>query len=149
MQRYPRFHYAFPVPDLERARAFYAGVLCCKEGRSSARWIDFDFFGHQLVTHLAESVRLEKHKNPVDGHSVPVPHFGVITEWKDWFDLRDRLKNAGVPFVLEPHVRFQGKKGEQATMFVVDPFGNALEFKSFRDESMIFETEVNAFEAYA
>ena len=128
------FHLAIPVRDLAAARAFYGGVLGCPEGRSSTEWIDFDFFGHQLVCHavIRDEAGRAAH-NPVDGDDVPVPHFGMVLEMPDWEALASRLKRAGVTFVIEPHVRFQGQPGEQATMFLTDPSGNALEFKAFRD----------------
>lgn len=128
------FHLAIPVRDLASARAFYGGVLGCPEGRSSTDWVDFDFFGHQLVCHAmsGDGAGRPAH-NPVDGHDVPVPHFGMVLEMPDWEVLAARLKSAGIAFVIEPHVRFPGQPGEQATMFLTDPSGNALEFKSFRD----------------
>jgi uncharacterized protein len=134
------FHLAFPVHDLDAARAFYGGVLGCREGRSSDRWIDFDLYGHQIVTHLDETARPAGASNPVDGHDVPVPHFGVVLTMDDWNALADRLKAAGVVFGIEPHIRFKGQAGEQATMFFCDPSGNALEFKAFADDAMIFAT---------
>lgn len=128
------FHLAIPVRDLAAARAFYGGLFECAEGRSSADWVDFDFFGHQLVCHfVAEAKTDTAASNPVDGHDVPVPHFGMVLEMPDWQALATRLKKAGVAFVIEPHVRFPGQPGEQATMFLMDPSGNALEFKAFRD----------------
>jgi extradiol dioxygenase family protein len=128
------FHLAIPVRDLAAARAFYGKVLGCPEGRSSADWVDFDFFGHQLVCHAVIGVGADgSAHNPVDGHDVPVPHFGMVLEMPDWEALAARLKEAGVGFVIEPHVRFRGQPGEQATMFLTDPSGNALEFKAFRD----------------
>jgi uncharacterized protein len=132
------FHLAFPVHSLPAAREFYGGVLGCAEGRSSDQWIDFDLFGHQIVAHLAPDDGRNVHHNPVDGHDVPVPHFGVVLERSDWDALAGRLRNAGVKFGIEPHVRFEGQVGEQATMFFRDPSGNALEFKSFADDAMIF-----------
>lgn len=132
------FHLAFPVHDLGAARAFYGGVMGCPEGRSSDEWIDFDLFGHQIVAHLAPESARDVHHNPVDGHDVPVPHFGVVLERGDWDALAERLRDAGVKFGIEPHVRFAGQAGEQATMFFRDPSGNALEFKSFADDAMIF-----------
>ena len=128
------FHLAIRVRDLASARAFYGGLLACPEGRSSSDWVDFDFFGHQLVCHVAGDAGGESAAhNPVDGHDVPVPHFGMVLEMPDWEALAARLKDAGIAFVIEPHVRFKGQPGEQATMFLTDPSGNALEFKSFRD----------------
>jgi extradiol dioxygenase family protein len=131
------FHLAFPVDDLARARAFYGGVLGCAEGRSSDEWIDFDFFGHQLVAHLAPRPA-GAHRNPVDGHDVPVPHFGVVLDWEDFHVLAERIRAAGIRFEIEPYIRFQGKVGEQATMFFYDSAGNALEFKAFRDIGQLF-----------
>jgi extradiol dioxygenase family protein len=130
------FHVAFPVDDLEEARAFYGGVLGCAEGRSSDTWVDFDLFGHQIVAHLAPAA--PRHHNPVDGHDVPVPHFGVVLPWDQFEPFADRLRTEGVEFVIEPTVRFAGQRGEQQTMFFLDPAGNALEFKSFRDPSVLF-----------
>ena len=133
----PRFHLAFPVRDLTEARAFYGGLLGCAEGRSSPEWVDFDFHGHQIVAHLApatESVAT----NPVDGEDVPVRHFGVILDLASWRALADRLEAAGVDFIIPPQVRFQGQPGEQATLFFLDPSGNALEFKAFADDAMVF-----------
>jgi extradiol dioxygenase family protein len=128
------FHLAIPVHDLAAARAFYGELLGCAEGRSAADWVDFDFFGHQLVCHaVAGTARDDAAHNPVDGHDVPVPHFGIVLEMPDWEALAARLKRAGVAFVIEPCVRFRGQAGEQATMFLTDPSGNALEFKAFRD----------------
>lgn len=131
------FHLAFPVHDLAAARAFYGGVLGCREGRSSDQWIDFDFHGHQIVAHLAEGAG-DAAANPVDGHEVPVPHFGVVLTMTDWRALADRVRAAGVAFGIEPHTRFVGQPGEQATMFFRDPSGNALEFKAFADDAMLF-----------
>ncbi|MEO5629326.1 MAG: VOC family protein [Thermomonas sp.] len=129
------FHLAIPVNDLTAAREFYGGLLGCPEGRSSAHWVDFDLYGHQLVCHLieSESTGIAAGHNPVDGHDVPVPHFGLVLLLPDWNALADRLREAGLKFVIEPHVRFVGQPGEQATMFLLDPSGNALEFKSFAD----------------
>ncbi len=128
------FHLAIRVRDLASARDFYGGLLACPEGRSSSDWVDFDFFGHQLVCHVVgDTVGEAAAHNPVDGHEVPVPHFGMVLEMQDWEALAARLKDAGVAFVIQPHVRFKGQPGEQATMFLTDPSGNALEFKSFRD----------------
>jgi len=133
------FHLAVAVADLGEARRFYGGLLGCAEGRSSAQWVDFDFFGHQLVAHLdhSASARRPVH-NAVDGKDVPVPHFGVVLEWDSWHQLADRLRAAGVRFGIEPGIRFQGQVGEQATMFFQDPSGNALEFKTFRDLAQLF-----------
>lgn len=132
------FHLAIPVQDLEKCRTFYRDILHCKEGRSSASWVDFDFFGHQLVIHQKDDFVGQKISNPVDGHDVPVPHFGVVLTWEDWQDLSERLKTANTKFVIEPCIRFQGKVGEQATMFFNDPENNALEFKAFKDISQLF-----------
>lgn len=134
------FHLAFPVHDLAAARAFYGGVLGCREGRSSARWIDFDLGGHQIVAHLDEHARAAETHNPVDGHDVPVPHFGVVLTMADWHALAARVREAGVAFGIAPHVRFEGQPGEQATMFFRDASGNALEFKAFADDAMLFAT---------
>jgi len=134
----PPFHLAFPVHDLAAARAFYGGLLGCREGRSSDRWVDFDLHGHQIVAHLApERCGVTAH-NPVDGHDVPVPHFGVILSMADWESLAQRLRAAGTRFVIEPGIRFPGEPGEQATMFLLDPSGNALEFKAFADPTKLF-----------
>ncbi|HXE58659.1 MAG TPA: VOC family protein [Gemmatimonadales bacterium] len=138
MTELPPFHLAFPVRDLAEARAFYGGLLGCREGRSSEQWVDFDFYGHQIVAHLAPGELGPSAANPVDGHQVPVRHFGVILEWSAWERLAERLRAAGVAFLIEPGLRFRGEAGEQATMFLLDPSGNALEFKSFRDMSRIF-----------
>ncbi len=132
------FHLAFPVADLAAARAFYGDLLGCPEGRSSGQWIDFDFFGHQVVAHLAPDELGEAATNPVDGHAVPVRHFGVVLEWQAWHDLAERLRGAGVNFLIEPGIRFVGQVGEQATMFFLDPSGNAVEFKAFKDLSQMF-----------
>ncbi|GGG88057.1 ring-cleaving dioxygenase [Polaribacter pacificus] len=133
------FHLAIPVQNLETCRAFYRDILGCSEGRSSEQWVDFNFFGHQLVIHQKAG-----HKpstaitNPVDGHQVPVPHFGVVLTWEDWHDLSERLKAANTTFIIEPTIRFKGKVGEQATLFFNDPENNALEFKAFKDMSQLF-----------
>jgi extradiol dioxygenase family protein len=137
----PRFHLAFPVHDLAAAREFYEGVLGCPVGRESDQWTDFDFHGHQIVTHLAPEEAAAP-VNEVDGHGVPVRHFGLVLEWSAWEELRDRLKAAGTEFIIEPYLRFEGKAGEQGTMFVRDPSGNALEFKTFRDDRMVFEKDL-------
>lgn len=137
----PPFHFAFPVDDLQAARTFYADVIGCSIGRSSDTWIDFNLFGHQIVAHYKPSSEKEAvHSNPVDGHDVPVPHFGVVLPWDKWQELADRLKAASLNFVIEPYVRFAGEVGEQATMFFLDPAGNALEFKAFADPSHLFAT---------
>lgn len=134
------FHLAIPVNDLTAARTFYGGLLACPEGRSSEHWIDFDLYGHQLVCHLVEGVPADQAagNNPVDGHQVPVPHFGVVLDMPDWEALAECLRNAGQRFVIEPCVRFAGQPGEQATMFLLDPSGNALEFKAFADIGQLF-----------
>jgi extradiol dioxygenase family protein len=134
----PPFHLAFPVDDLASARDFYGGLLGCPEGRSSEAWIDFDFYGHQVVAHLSPDETGRAATNQVDGKNVPVRHFGVILPWDAWHSLADRLRQAGVRFVIEPGIRFAGQVGEQATMFLLDPAGNALEFKTFRDMGRIF-----------
>jgi len=133
----PRFHLALPVDDLDAARQFYGHTLGCAPGRSADTWIDWDFRGHQIVTHLS-SVANERIHNPVDGHDVPVPHFGLILEIDEFHELAERLRAAGTTFVIEPYVRFAGSVGEQWTMFFYDPAGNALEFKAFADQSQIF-----------
>jgi extradiol dioxygenase family protein len=133
------FHIAFPVNDLAAARRFYGETLGCPEGRSSEQWIDFDFFGHQIVAHLKPGSDADNvHHNPVDGHDVPVPHFGVVLPMKEWEALAERLTKAETKFVIEPYIRFKGEVGEQATMFFLDPAGNALEFKAFADISQLF-----------
>jgi len=134
------FHLAIPVYDLPAARDFYGRVFGFAEGRSSAQWVDFDFFGHQLVIHEHPKTASQEnaHTNPVDGHDVPVPHFGVVLSWSDWEALAERLRTFGVQFVIEPYVRFKGQVGEQATMFLLDPCGNALEFKAFKDIGQLF-----------
>ncbi|MEY3657606.1 MAG: hypothetical protein RL425_367 [Pseudomonadota bacterium] len=134
------FHLAFPVHDLAAARAFYRDVLGCGEGRSSEQWIDFDLYGHQIVAHLDPAVKPVATSNPVDGHDVPVPHFGVVLTMDQWEGLAARLRAAGIRFGIEPHIRFKGQPGEQATMFFLDPSGNALEFKAFADDAMLFAT---------
>lgn len=131
------FHLAFPVRDLEATRAFYHGRLGCPVGRESSRWIDFDFFGHQITAHLAEQSGPVAH-NEVDSDAVPVPHFGAVLSMQDWQVLADRLTAEGVAFVIEPHIRFKGEVGEQATMFIKDPSGNALEFKAVADHAQLF-----------
>jgi extradiol dioxygenase family protein len=132
------FHLAFPVHDLEAARGFYGGVLGCAEGRSSAQWIDFDLFGHQIVAHLDPAAKPVAVANEVDGHDVPVPHFGVVLTMPDWQALAERVEAAGIAFGIAPHVRFKGQVGEQATMFFRDPSGNALEFKAFGNDANLF-----------
>ena len=132
------FHLAFPVHDLSVARGFYRDVLGSAEGRSSDHWIDFDLYGHQIVAHLDPDMTLRPIHNAVDGHAVPVPHFGIILTMVQWEALAQRLHAAGTIFGIEPHIRFQGQVGEQATMFFTDPSGNALEFKAFADDGQIF-----------
>ncbi|MDG1039567.1 MAG: glyoxalase [Polaribacter sp.] len=133
------FHLAIPVNNLELCRTFYRDVLQCKEGRSSESWVDFNFFGHQLVIHQKDGMYNEEAvTNPVDGHDVPVPHFGVVLTWNDWQDLSQRLIKEKTQFVIAPTIRFQGKIGEQATMFFTDPENNALEFKAFKDMNQLF-----------
>ncbi|MEO3431983.1 VOC family protein [Inquilinus sp. CAU 1745] len=132
------FHLAFPVDDLEAARGFYKGVLGCGEGRSSPDWVDFDFHGHQIVAHLAPQECGGAATSAVDGHGVPVRHFGLVMAMDDWQGTADRLTEAGIKFVIEPYVRFKDQPGEQATMFFTDPAGNAIELKSFRDMNQLF-----------
>jgi uncharacterized protein len=134
------FHLAIPVHELAAARGFYGELFGCPEGRSSDSWVDFDFFGHQLVVHLDPGHRPHTLFNPVDRHDVPVPHFGVVLAWDHWQRLSERLRTAGVRFAIEPDIRFAGQPGEQATMFLYDPSGNALEFKAFKDPSRLFAT---------
>ena len=136
----PPFHLAFTVRDLAEARRFYGELLGCPEGRSAERWVDFDLHGHQIVAHLDEAKHRDAVTNPVDGDEVPVPHFGLVLDWEAFGALRERLEAAEVDWVIEPHVRFAGEPGEQATMFLRDPSGNALEFKSFRDPAKLFAT---------
>ena len=132
------FHIAFPVDDLDAARHFYGTILRCPEGRSDPDWIDFNLYGHQIVAHRVDTPRAAAAQNPVDGHAVPVPHFGVVLPPAEWQALADRLKAAGTVFVIEPHTRFPGQPGEQSTMFFHDPAGNALEFKAFADLDQLF-----------
>ncbi len=132
------FHLAVPVNDLTETRAFYRDILGCPEGRSSDHWVDFNLFGHQFVIHLNPTPKAKLAHNPVDGHDVPIPHFGVVLDWDVWEKLAEKLRNHGVEFIIEPYIRFKGEVGEQATMFFLDPSGNALEFKSFKDFSQIF-----------
>jgi extradiol dioxygenase family protein len=134
------FHLAFPVHDLAAARRFYGETLGCREGRSSDHWIDFDLYGHQIVAHLDQNARPPEASNAVDGHDVPVPHFGVVLTMPDWEALAARLEAAGTQFGIAPHIRFKGQPGEQATMFFRDPSGNALEFKAFADDASLFAT---------
>ena len=134
------FHLAFPVDNLEKTREFYTKTLGCNEGRSSDRWIDFDMYGHQVVAHLVDELD-QVATNAVDGDDVPSSHFGVILEMEQWNQLADNLVKLGIEFIIEPHIRFKGESGEQATMFFLDPCGNALEFKAFRSDDMIFATD--------
>ena len=133
------FHLAIPVPSLEKACHFYGEILECPKGRSEKTWADFDFFGHQIVFHENPNQQIDRFINPVDEHPVPVPHFGVILECEQWEALAEKLKKNNIQFLIEPYVRFKNKPGEQATMFFFDPNGLALEFKYFKDDSMIFE----------
>lgn len=134
----PPFHLAFAVTDLQATQAFYVDLLGCQTGRTSDRWIDFDFFGHQITAHLIDTALPEAETNPVDGEKVPSRHFGAILDWDDWQTLSARLQDAKIAFLIEPQIRFAGEVGEQATMFFRDPSGNALEFKAFKDKAMIF-----------
>lgn len=138
MSSLPPFHHAFPVHDIAAARRFYGELLGCPEGRSAEDWVDFNFYGHQIVAHKTPTARAARAHNPVDGHDVPVPHFGAVLPMAQWEALAERLKAAGTQFVIEPYVRFKGEVGEQATMFFLDPSGNALEFKAFADLSQLF-----------
>ena len=137
------FHLAISVKDLNVTRAFYKEILECKEGRSSEKWVDFDFFGHQLVLHEKPYVAFKdgKASNQVDGHDVPIPHFGVVLDWCDWIKLSERLKAQNIKFIIDPYIRFEGEVGEQATMFFLDIEGNALEFKAFKDIGQLFKKE--------
>jgi extradiol dioxygenase family protein len=135
---YPRFHLAFPVTDLAAARRFYGEFLGCAEGRASEDWVDFDFYGHQIVAHKVDATAMSDARSLVDGDSVPVRHFGVILDLPAWETLAAKLTAGGTKFIIEPHIRFKGLPGEQATMFFLDPFGNALEFKSFADIDFLF-----------
>jgi len=137
-QQIAPFHLAFPVSDLEQTLTFYRDVLGCKTGRMSDQWIDFDFWGHQVVAHLSPDDAGKSAANEVDGKKVPVKHFGVILEWDEFEKLSEKLKKTGMDFIIEPYIRFKGEAGEQATMFFLDPSGNALEFKAFKDKSQIF-----------
>ena len=137
----PPFHLAFAVTDIAETEAFFVSLLGCKVGRRAERWIDFDFFGHQLSAHLVNGDLSAAETNPVDGQKVPSRHFGAILEWQAWHDLSQKLQEADISFLIEPHIRFEGEVGEQATMFFYDPSGNALEFKSFKDPAQIFASE--------
>ena len=134
------FHLAIPVKNLELCRTFYRDIIQCVEGRSDTQWVDFNFFGHQLVIHQKDDFTPQQISNPVDGHDVPVPHFGVVLSMDDWKKLSERLKKNGTKFIIEPTIRFKGKPGEQATLFFKDPEGNALEFKAFKDVRQLFAT---------
>jgi extradiol dioxygenase family protein len=138
MEQYPRFHLAIPVANLEEARQFYTEVLGCKIGRTAEKWIDLDFFGHQVSMHLCPQTAVAANANEVDGDNVPVRHFGVVAEWKQWHELAEKLKEKNIKFIIEPHIRFKGKVGEQATMFFLDPSHNAIEIKSFADIGQLF-----------
>lgn len=132
------FHVAIPVYNLSECRTFYREILGCEEGRSSEHWVDFNLFGHQLVIHYKPRSEEMLHANPVDGKQVPVPHYGVVLPWETFQDFSRELKGKGVDFIIEPYIRFKGQVGEQATMFFLDPAGNALEFKAFKDISQLF-----------
>lgn len=134
------FHLAIPVYDIDAARTFYRDVLNLEEGRSSEQWVDFNFYGHQVVIHEHPKTQSQEHAhtNVVDGHDVPAPHFGVVLPWQQWETLANRLKDLSTEFIIEPYVRFKGETGEQATMFFLDPCGNALEFKAFKDMDQLF-----------
>lgn len=132
------FHLAFPIKNIEETRQFYGELLGCAIGRSTDRWIDFNFFGHQLSAHIKPEELDTAHTNEVDGHAVPVRHFGAVLRWEQWHQLAEKLKDEGIKFVIEPYIRFKGAVGEQATMFFLDPSGNALEFKSFKDPDQLF-----------
>ena len=134
------FHYAFPIKNLNETISFYTKVLGCTIGRSTEKWVDFNFFGHQITAHVTNNESVFVAHNDVDGHSVPIAHSGVILEWKDWETLADDIRQHNISFIIEPYVRFQGEPGEQATMFFKDPSGNALEFKAFKNDTAIFET---------
>ncbi|MEM9144132.1 MAG: VOC family protein [Bacteroidota bacterium] len=138
MQNIPPFHLAIPVHNLAECRTFYRDVLQCEEGRSSDHWVDFNFFGHQLVIHYKPKENETLHANPVDGKHVPVPHFGLVVSWHTFESLSKELRDYGISFVIEPYIRFKGEVGEQATMFFLDPAGNALEFKAFKDMGQLF-----------
>ncbi len=135
------FHLAFPVDNLESTRHFFQELLGCRIGRQTNKWIDFDFFGHQVTAHLKPEEVKPVQTNEVDGDSVPVRHFGAILEWNDWHALAEKMERANIAFIIKPHIRFKGKPGEQATMFFSDPSGNALEFKAFQDPSNVFSTK--------
>lgn len=132
------FHLAIPVDDIDVCRNFYTNTLNLEEGRSSNHWVDYNFFGHQLVIHYKPKTKEDSHTNSVDGKDVPVPHFGVVLQWQDFHDFADLLKSKNINFIIEPYIRFEGQVGEQATMFFKDPSGNALEFKAFKDINQLF-----------
>ena len=138
MQKITPFHVAVPVHNIDECRTFYRDVLGCKEGRSAEQWVDFDFFGHQFVIHYKPKSEEETHTNPVDGKNVPVPHYGVVLPWDTFQTFSQKLIEKGIDFVIEPYIRFKGEPGEQATMFFLDPAGNALEFKAFKDMGQLF-----------
>ena len=138
MAKLSPFHIAIPVHNLEACRTFYKDVLNCEEGRSSDHWVDFNFFGHQLVIHFKAQTTEEAPTNPVDGKAVPIPHYGVVLDWDIFHAFAEDLKQKNIPFIIEPYIRFEGLVGEQATMFFKDPSGNALEFKAFKDRSQLF-----------
>ena len=135
------FHLAIPVRDLDNTRTFYVEILGCTVGRASERWIDFNFFGHQLSAHVRPEELSPAHTNPVDGEEVPVRHFGIVLEWNDWHALADRLRKKAITFLIGPTLRFKGRVGEQATLFILDPSGNALEFKSFKNDRQLFAVD--------
>ncbi|MER3317920.1 MAG: glyoxalase [Allomuricauda sp.] len=138
MQKISPFHVAVPVHNLDECRTFYRDVLGCEEGRSAEQWVDFNFFGHQFVIHYKPKSKEETHTNPVDGKNVPVPHYGVVLPWDTFQTFSKELIDKGIDFVIEPYIRFKGEPGEQATMFFLDPAGNALEFKAFKDMGQLF-----------
>ena len=140
MKKLSPFHVAIPVRNIAEARYFYTNVLHCEEGRSDELWIDFNLYGHQFVVHYKPQTREENiaHHNPVDGHEVPIPHYGVVLDYEEWHVLADRLKKLNIQFIIDPYIRFEGKPGEQATMFFLDPSGNALEFKAFKNIDQLF-----------
>ncbi len=140
MKNLSPFHLAIPVHNLEECRKFYREILDCEEGRSSDHWVDFNFFGHQLVIHLQAKSTEKVEVKPVDGKEVPVPHFGVVIPWEKFSQLSDQLREKRIAFIIEPYIRFKGAPGEQATMFFLDPAGNALEFKAFKDADQLFAT---------
>ena len=137
MKSLPPFHLAIPVHDLEKAQDFYGNLLNCQKGRSSSQWIDYNFFGHQLVVHLDKNLN-DKSFNTVDGKDIPVPHFGLVLEWQDWESLKEKLETNKTNFIVDPYIRFKGEIGEQATMFLLDPSSNALEFKAFKNIDQLF-----------